>query len=206
GQLQQLLHAGAAVVAGHRLVQPPPHPLHRVALRRVHRQVVQHHPTAPPLQVLLHQPRPRRLVGAGVVADHVHHPVAPERPPQLVQVPAEQRRAPPLLRQARRQDQPPGPPVDRPGQHPPPLAARGGPTPPPPRPVLSRGLPAPPARPRPPHIPPPLGWVWTSPPPINPPVPPAGSPRSNRRSAASLASRSGSFGRSTGRGRRQTSP
>src|SRR5262249_10784289 len=43
-QGQQLLHRGAAMVPCHRLMQPPPHPLHRVALRRVRRQVMKHHP------------------------------------------------------------------------------------------------------------------------------------------------------------------
>src|SRR5262249_8194395 len=48
-------------------------------------------PAAPLFQVGPHQPRPLRLVRAGVVADDVDDLVAPERPPQVVQVGAEQR-------------------------------------------------------------------------------------------------------------------
>jgi hypothetical protein len=40
------------MVAGDLIVQVPPHPLNWVCLRRVGRQVVQHDPMAPMLQVL----------------------------------------------------------------------------------------------------------------------------------------------------------
>jgi hypothetical protein len=41
-------------------------------------------------QVLLHQSAASHRVKAGVVADHVHLPVAPEPMPQVLQMPYEQ--------------------------------------------------------------------------------------------------------------------
>jgi len=54
-------------------------------------------------------------VRPGVVTDDVDDPVLPERPPQVVQVAAEQGRPPTFLRLPLGQDDPPGPPVDAPG-------------------------------------------------------------------------------------------
>ena len=60
---------------------------------------------------------PVRPVVEGVVADDVDHPVVPERPPQVVQVSAEQARTPPLALFAPGLHQPPGPPMQAPGQY-----------------------------------------------------------------------------------------
>ncbi len=59
-----------------------------------------------------------RPVVEGVVAADGDHLVVPERPPQVVQVPAEQPGRPPLALPAPGVDQPPGPPVQAPGRHP----------------------------------------------------------------------------------------
>ena len=104
------------MVARDRLVQAPPDALDGVALRRVHGQVVQHDPPAPPRQVLLDHLGLLRLVAGGVVADDVDDPVVPQGTPQVVQVPAEQRRPTPLLGQPPGQEDPARPPVDAAGQ------------------------------------------------------------------------------------------
>ena len=133
------------------------------------------------------------LVVDRVVADHVDHLVLAERPPQVVQVPQEQARRSAFLLVAPGLDQPPGPPVQAPGQHPLLVVPRR----------VHRRLLAPPG----PHAPDlrvRVDLASTSS--MNTAVSSAGRARRSSRRAASRAARSGSVLRTTGRGRRHTSP
>src|SRR5262249_51543709 len=86
-QLQELCEAMTLMVACNGVVQPPPHPLHGVALRRILGQEVQLDPVAVLVQELTDLPA---AVELGVVADDVDLSVAAQAVAQLAQVPREQ--------------------------------------------------------------------------------------------------------------------
>src|SRR5919202_432078 len=82
GELHQVVQSGALVVAAHRLVQRPPHQLHRVALRRPRRQRMQIDAAPRVLHILLH---PFAQVAAVVVHREVQLPVAAVGSAQMVE-------------------------------------------------------------------------------------------------------------------------
>src|SRR5215211_3044218 len=87
GELHQIVQPLTLMVAAHRLVQRPPHQLHRVALRRPRRKRMQTDATPGALHVFLH---PLARVACVVVRRQVQLLVAAVGPAQLVEQPYEQ--------------------------------------------------------------------------------------------------------------------
>src|SRR5215208_5946704 len=87
GELHQIVQPLTLMVAAHRLVQRPPHQLHRVALRRPRRKRMQTDATAGVLHVFLHS---LARVACIAVRRQVQLLVAAVGPAQLVEQPYEQ--------------------------------------------------------------------------------------------------------------------
>src|SRR6516225_5989433 len=103
------------MIARHFLMQVPPDPLDRVAVRAAPWQELQLDPIPMIPEVDHHR---LALVELGVVADHVDLPVPSQPTPQVVQVGQEQGLVASLLWLALGEKNPPAAPVDRAGEVP----------------------------------------------------------------------------------------